>query len=156
MEPEGSLPHSQEPFIDPYPEPDHSSPHHPILFLHDPFQYYPLIYDFVLVASLSLWLSHQQPICIPLLPHSCYMPCPSHPPSFHHSNCTWQRGWVIKLHIMQRTSFAPIQNHRQNYSLLNSNVYAFRQQTRRQKVLDWMVASVPVTNVKMRNCLGFI
>jgi hypothetical protein len=24
--------------------------------------------------SLSFWLSHQYPICIPLLPHSCYMP----------------------------------------------------------------------------------
>jgi hypothetical protein len=27
-----------------------------------------------------LWISHQYPICIPLLPHSCYMPCSSHPP----------------------------------------------------------------------------
>jgi hypothetical protein len=24
--------------------------------------------------SLSFWLSHQYPTCIPLLPHSCYMP----------------------------------------------------------------------------------
>jgi hypothetical protein len=30
--------------------------------------------------SLSFWLPHQCPICIPLLQHSCYMPCPSHPP----------------------------------------------------------------------------
>jgi hypothetical protein len=29
---------------------------------------------------LSFWPSHQYPICVPLLPHSCYMPCPSHPP----------------------------------------------------------------------------
>jgi hypothetical protein len=29
--------------------------------------------------SLSIWLSHRYPICIPLLPHSCYMPRPSHP-----------------------------------------------------------------------------
>jgi hypothetical protein len=28
MEPEGSLPHLQEPSIDPSPEPDQSSPHH--------------------------------------------------------------------------------------------------------------------------------
>jgi hypothetical protein len=28
--------------------------------------------------SLSFWLSHQYSICIPLLPHSCYMPRPSH------------------------------------------------------------------------------
>jgi hypothetical protein len=27
-----------------------------------------------------LLISHQYPICIHLLPHSCYMPCPSYPP----------------------------------------------------------------------------
>jgi hypothetical protein len=27
--------------------------------------------------SLSFWISLQYPICIPLLPHSCYMACPS-------------------------------------------------------------------------------
>jgi hypothetical protein len=33
MEPEGSLPRSQESYLSPYPEPDESSPYHPILFL---------------------------------------------------------------------------------------------------------------------------
>jgi hypothetical protein len=33
MEPEGLLSCSQEPAIDPYPEPDESSSHPPILFL---------------------------------------------------------------------------------------------------------------------------
>jgi hypothetical protein len=28
----------------------------------------------------SFWLSHQNRTCFLLLPHSCYMPCPSHPP----------------------------------------------------------------------------
>jgi hypothetical protein len=37
MEPEGSLSFSQEPSIGPYPEPDQSSPYHPILSLYDPF-----------------------------------------------------------------------------------------------------------------------
>jgi hypothetical protein len=32
MEPDGSLPFSQEPSVGSYPEPDESSPYHPILF----------------------------------------------------------------------------------------------------------------------------
>jgi hypothetical protein len=32
MKPEGLLPSSQEPATSPYPEPDESSPYHPILF----------------------------------------------------------------------------------------------------------------------------
>jgi hypothetical protein len=38
--------------------------------------------------SLFFCLSRQYPICIPLLPHSCYMLCPSHPPWLDHSNYT--------------------------------------------------------------------
>jgi hypothetical protein len=33
MEPENSLPYSQEPSTGPYPEPDKSNPYHRILFL---------------------------------------------------------------------------------------------------------------------------
>jgi hypothetical protein len=33
MEPEGSLPRSQEPSTGPYPKPDESNPYHPILSL---------------------------------------------------------------------------------------------------------------------------
>jgi hypothetical protein len=31
------------------------------------------------------------PICVPPLPHSHYMPCPSRPPWLNHSNYTWRR-----------------------------------------------------------------
>jgi hypothetical protein len=34
-------------------------------------------------VSLSFWISHQYPICIPLLPHSCYMPCSRPVPRLH-------------------------------------------------------------------------
>jgi hypothetical protein len=44
--------------------------------------------------------------------------------------------------LLSRSSFTPIQNHRQKYSFMYSNMYVFRQQTRRQKVLDCMVASI--------------
>jgi hypothetical protein len=37
MEPEGSLPYSQEPSTNTYPESDRFSPYHPILSLDDPF-----------------------------------------------------------------------------------------------------------------------
>jgi hypothetical protein len=42
--------------------------------------------------SPSFWLSQQYPICIPLLPHSCYMPYPSHPP---------------RIYILKHKIFAP-------------------------------------------------
>jgi hypothetical protein len=34
---------------------------------------------------------------VPLLPHSCYMPRPSHPPWLVHSNYIWQRVQITKL-----------------------------------------------------------
>jgi hypothetical protein len=45
---------------------------------------------------------------IPLLPHSCYMPCPSHPPWLDHSDYIWWRVQLMKLLIMQ---FSPISHH---------------------------------------------
>jgi hypothetical protein len=57
---------------------------------------------------LAFWLSHQYPVCIPSLPHSCYMPCPSHPPLLEHSNYVWRGVQVMKLFIMQ---FPPISRH---------------------------------------------
>jgi hypothetical protein len=36
-------------------------------------------------------------------PHSCYMPCPSHPPWLDHSNYTWTRVQVMKLNHLDDT-----------------------------------------------------
>jgi hypothetical protein len=43
------------------------------------------------LLALSFWLSRQYPICIPLFPHSCDMPCPSHPSWLDNSNYTWAK-----------------------------------------------------------------
>jgi hypothetical protein len=50
MEPEGSILNSQELSTCPYPEPDQSSPHHPIPPLQDPSYYYPATYVLVFVV----------------------------------------------------------------------------------------------------------
>jgi hypothetical protein len=44
MEPEGSVPCSQDPQKGPYPDQDESSPHLSMVFPKDPFYYYPPIY----------------------------------------------------------------------------------------------------------------
>jgi hypothetical protein len=54
--------------------------------------------------SLSFWLSHQSPICIPLLPRSCYMPRPSHPSWLDYSNYTWRRVQLMKLLFIANTA----------------------------------------------------
>jgi hypothetical protein len=95
--------------------------------------------------------------------HSCYMSCLFHIPWLDHSNYTWRRVQVMQLLIMQfsptlstlcsqtssvyfltkcqKPSFTPIENHRQNYGFVYYNFQVFRH-TRREKVLDWSVASV--------------
>jgi hypothetical protein len=70
IEPEGLLPCSQDPSTGPYPEPDQSSPYHPILIL---FSHLRLGF---LSGLLPSPLSHQNPICIPLL--LIRATCPAH------------------------------------------------------------------------------
>jgi hypothetical protein len=51
------------------------------------------------------WLSHQQHMCVPLLPHSSYVPDLSHPPQFDYSNYTWLRVQIMKLFVTQFSLF---------------------------------------------------
>jgi hypothetical protein len=86
MEPEGSTSCSQEPPTGSHPEPYRSN-----------------------LIQLPNYLC----LCLPsglfpsgfptnILPHSCYMPRPSHPSWLDYSNYTWRRVQVMKLLIMQR------------------------------------------------------
>ena len=76
MEPEGSLPHSQESATFSYPGPAQSSPH-----THIPPPGDPPSMPTSPQWSLSLQFPHQDPIHTPLLTHMCHMPSPSHSPT---------------------------------------------------------------------------
>jgi hypothetical protein len=58
----------------------------------------------LVLHSGLFWLSHQYPICMPLL-HSCYMPCPSHPPWLDHSNYVWRGVQVINFSLCNFLKF---------------------------------------------------
>jgi hypothetical protein len=101
MEPKGSIPCSQKLSIGPYLEPDLSSP-----------TTHPISLTTILILSSHL----RQGLCTGLrqsgLPakilHACYMPFPSHPPSYDHPNYILRRVRVMKLLIMQ---FSPASCH---------------------------------------------
>jgi hypothetical protein len=57
-------------------------------------------------------------------------------------NPVFKRPQSVFFSSYQRPSSIPVQNHRQNYGRVYCNIYVVRQQTRSQKVLNWMVASI--------------
>jgi hypothetical protein len=50
---------------------------------------------------------------------------------------------VLKNPQSERPSFTPIQHNRQNYSSLYFNLWVFWYETGRQKILDWIISSIP-------------
>jgi hypothetical protein len=55
--------------------------------------------------SLSLWLSHQYPTCIPLRPYSCYISCQSNPSWLDHSNYIVEESSYEALHYAFFSNF---------------------------------------------------
>jgi hypothetical protein len=90
MEPEGSLPCSQVPSTALYPELDHSSLYHSSHLSKIHFNVVNQLTSWSSQWSLSLWLSHQCPTCIFLLPIVLYVLLIS-------SNYTWRRVQVMKF-----------------------------------------------------------
>jgi len=86
MEPESPLPHSQVPATCPYPEPALPSQYSHILLLE-------VHLNIILPSppgspkwSLSLRFPNQNPVKASPLPHTRYMPRPSHSSRFYHPN----------------------------------------------------------------------
>ena len=124
MEPEGSLQHSQQLAACPYPEPDQSSPY-------PPTSHILRIHRNIFIPStpgspkwpLSLRFPYQNSVCTFLLPHTFYMPRPSHYSRFHYPKYIWWEVQIIKFLVMyEGWNF----NSGNYYLLLIQNRYMFR------------------------------
>ena len=96
MKPESSLPHSQVTATCPYPEPARSNPY--------PHPHFLKIHCNIILPSMpvsSRWsqalrFPNQNPVYVCPLPHSCYMPRPSHSYRFYHPK---NIGWGAYIEI---------------------------------------------------------
>ena len=101
MEPEDSLPHSQDPANSPYPEATRSSPCPHISFPEDLSSHYPPIYAWISQVVYFLQVSQ---------PHSVY-------PSLPHRRCMWNH--LILLDLITRKKLG------ERYRSLSSLLYSF-------------------------------
>jgi hypothetical protein len=126
MEPEDSLPHSQELSTCPYPDPGQSSPHHPILY---PPTY---VLSFLVVSFPVAFL----PVTYMRFssPHSWYMPllilvwtdrngiCPAFSVQFRQPGCNWPLCTQAHEQCSHFTRWKPNRNsHMNSYSSFPSH-----------------------------------
>jgi hypothetical protein len=89
-----------------YPQAHKSSPHtHPIQIHFNIIQ--PSAHR-SLEWSLPFGIFNLNLVRISHLPHACYMPRPSHPPWFYHSNIIW---WKLQITKFAITEFSPVSYH---------------------------------------------
>jgi hypothetical protein len=101
MEPEDSLPSSQELATSLYLEPDASNPHLPHLISPRTILKLSSYVRLFLPRSLPFRFPDQNLVCNSHLSHVCYMPRPSYPPWLDYPKCIWRSVQVTKLLIMQ-------------------------------------------------------
>jgi len=100
MQPKCTLLHSQTTTTCPYPDPQESSPYTPSHFLKIHLHITLPSTSRFSKWSLSLRLSHQNPVCTSPISNACHMPCPSNS-SLNHLNLIWAGLQIINLLIMQ-------------------------------------------------------
>jgi len=99
--PKDSLPHSQVPATWPYPEPARSSPYPHTLLPEDHLNIILLSTPGSLMWFLPLRFTHQNPVYTSPLPHTRYMPRPSHSSLFYKPKNIWWGIQIIQLLNMQ-------------------------------------------------------
>jgi hypothetical protein len=104
-----------------------------------------LIILIILGGEYNLWTSSLYSFLQPLVTSSFSVQI------FSSTPCS-RTPSVYVLILRQRPSFIPIQNHRRNCSYVYSDFYVFRERTRRQKILDWMVAII----IRIQSPLNFL
>jgi hypothetical protein len=121
MEPEASLPCSQEPATGPYLNQMHTIFNLPPDFLRSILIFLSMPRSFE--WSLSFRFSDQKFVCISNLYHACYMPRPCLPPRFDNPNNIWSRIRIVKILIVQLSPLSCCSLHFRSKRLNCSRFY---------------------------------